>query len=346
MGNSTTGNSSTNNGGYKPAWLMGQMLAAPPASRLSGTRTSLAQVVNGAESRRAQSDRINAYWDLCSSAADYFLGLRELDEFNFCGAKISKNDPVWRQAEVALNTRINTSRQAAAAAQYRLAGLMGRGESGPMPLPSDLPHCGDYHTRYREIFRGRGSAEAALLGDLLPLRYRELNDAADRVKAAEDFLNLVARNAGPDAATGVVNALSVLALQRRAFVQIAKDYNRQIVRYSELATPGHLESQRLVAMLIKTTDRTNTATRPVARPPTTDPYGRQSSTQGARSTATFADDSRWARRGNEDTTAATHVDEAVTPASAENAQAYFDQERSVLVPSQSPPPPSQLENPW
>ena len=44
-----------------------------------------------------------------------------------------------------------------------------------------------------------------------------------------------------------------MALRRRAFVQIARDYNRRIARYSELATPGQISAERLTGMLIKST---------------------------------------------------------------------------------------------
>lgn len=319
---------------YKPTRLMRLMLAPPPRSRLTGTPTRLADVIRGAPTREAQSQRINAYWDLCSAVADYYLGLRELEDFQACNSKVTPGNQVWQHAAAALQVRINTSRQAAMAAQYRLFALMGRGDTGSLPLPSDMPHCGDYHTRYAEIFRGRQSSEAALLGQLLPLRYRELQDAAARVKDAQDFLELVTANVSSDYATGVVNALSVLALQRRAFVQIAKDYNRQIVRYSELATPGHLETERLVAMLIKTSDGTSTATRPTSRPTnqstTPSRYGQQSRAGGVEAPATLAADSVWSPRTAQNTRS-EFVDDSVMPASGESRPPLEGEERSVLV---------------
>ena len=43
----------------------------------------------------------------------------------------------------------------------------------------------------------------------------------------------------------------LLGLRRREFVQTVLDYNLQIARYSELASPGRVGNQRLVAMLIE-----------------------------------------------------------------------------------------------
>ena len=54
----------------------------------------------------------------------------------------------------------------------------------------------------------------------------------------------------------MIIALELLALNRRAFVQIAKDYNLQISRYTRLATPGDIDTGRLVAMLIRTSSPT------------------------------------------------------------------------------------------
>ena len=115
---------------------------------------------------------------------------------------------------------------------------------------------------YDQIFAGRPAAEAQELSALLPLRYAELKDAAAAVTRAEDWLTSVenVRRADSDG-TGSIRALELLALRRRAFVQIARDYNRRIARYVELATPGEIGPDRLIGMLIKRAGA-STATRP------------------------------------------------------------------------------------
>ena len=66
--------------GRTPSGLMRAMLVAPTDSRLRGQPVSLVEVIGGARSRADQTQRVEAYWDLCSSVADYYLGLLEQEE--------------------------------------------------------------------------------------------------------------------------------------------------------------------------------------------------------------------------------------------------------------------------
>jgi len=307
----------------QPSDMMRTMLTASHSSRLPGNRISLSEALQNASSRREQAERVEAYWDLCSSVADYYLGLHEQKELRRLRAKVQRIGSAWEQAEREMGVRIETSQRAAVASQHRLASLMERANTGlgSLPLPGDGLHCGDYHTHYDQIFAGRQSAEGAELKELLPLRFEELRTAAQAVAGAETWLQQVATglNASSDGA-GVVKALELLALRRRAFVQIARDYNRRIARYTELATPGPLEADRLVAMLIKTDRRTNTATRPPQQPP----YSRSSQNSRHQPPRTFSKD--WSPRGQ------IH-DEDVRAASTESTQTLRP-EQSILV---SPP---------
>jgi hypothetical protein len=304
-------------GGLKSAAMMRAMLLVPPTgSRLPGTSISLADAVASASSRADQSGRVEAYWDLCSSVADYYLGVREQGELS--GARGSRVGTTWQQAESELAARVATSQAAAVASQYRLASFMGM--AGSMPLPADIPHCGDYHTRYEQIFAGRPTAEAQQLAALLPKRYAELKDAGLAVTRAEQWLNTTAAR---DSTDGVetVRALELLALRRRAFVQIARDYNRRIARYTELSTPGQVASERLIGMLIKSSGSA-TATRTSAPVP----YNRQS--QNAPSLPRTFD---WAPASGEKVGDAA-LDEAIKHASGEaESEQPPREERSLLV---------------
>jgi hypothetical protein len=80
--------------------------------------------------------------------------------------------------------------------------------------------------------------------------------------------------------------MELLALRRRAFVQIAKDYNLRIAHYTELSTPGVQPTTQLVAMLIKTSSNASTPSQPAAT--ARNPYGPQSSIDSP--PATFAGD--------------------------------------------------------
>ncbi len=163
----------------------------------------------------------------------------------------------------------------------RLASLMGRGND-LMPLPEDAPHCASYNSHYGEIFPQGGPAEAKELDALLPLRYKELQMAAENVQKSEQLVDRFANGQG-NFADGL-NSLELLARNRRAFVQIARDYNRRIARYSELASPGEIGAVRLTSMLIKT-DAPATATKPSLPAP---PRDRRSSTEAAQP-KTFAE---------------------------------------------------------
>ena len=179
--------------------MMASMLSSPNSSRLAGRPVRLADVVAGASSREAQSQRIGAYWDLCSSVADYYLGVREQDELQRLRSTVASVGPAWQQAAAELGVRLGTSQRAAVASQYRLASLMGSADPTGLPLPADMPHCGDYYARYDQVFAGRETPEAQQLSELLPMRYQELCDASLAVTRAEEFLNAVAAQAAATA---------------------------------------------------------------------------------------------------------------------------------------------------
>jgi hypothetical protein len=315
-------NYSDQDNGSKPSTMMRTLLAPPPGSRLTGQPIKLADVIRGGGSRAEQLQRVDAYWDLCSSVADYYLSLREQDELQKLRGTVSKVGPTWQQAESELGVRIGTSQRAATASQFRLASMLGRGDS--LPLPVDLPHCGDYYARYSQVFAGRQSAEAQQLSELLPLRYEELKDAATAVTRANEWLNdIAAQHSDASDGTGTLRALELLALRRRAFIQIARDYNRRIARYSELASPGEIGPERLISMLIKPEGGDNTATRFSSPAPQ---LNRQTQKKPA-IPKTFAEGWEPLKSDAESTTTR---DDAVAPASAE-APSSPHVEHSLLV---------------
>jgi hypothetical protein len=311
-----------------PSAMMASMLTAPAGARLTGRPFALVDVVAGAGSREAQSERIETYWDLCSAVADYYLGVREQDELQRMRSSTTAG-PAWQQATAELGVRLATSQRAATASQYRLASLMGGVSGAGLPLPADLPHCGDYYARYDQVFAGRQSPEAQQLSELLPMRYEELCDASLAVTRAEQILNAVAARPSGDG-TSTLQALELLALRRRAFVQIARDYNRRIERYTELASPGQIDTDRLIGMLIRRENSTNTATRPANLVP---PPNRQSQLPIEEfvdpEAQTFAEG--W--ESIKSASAEVPIDEDVKPASAESRRSKPRREHSLLVPS-------------
>jgi hypothetical protein len=121
-----------------------------------------------------------------------------------------------------------------------------------------------------------------------------------------------------------LRALELLALRRRAFVQIARDYNRRIARYSELATPGQIDADRLIGMLINR-DAPSTATRPFTQAA---PLNRQSQNRTGVPPTTFAEG--WTPKSGTRSFDSTR-DESVQAASADIPSGPI-KERSLLVP--------------
>jgi hypothetical protein len=307
----------------KPSAMMKQMLTPPPGSQLTGNSTKLLDVVVGARTRHEQAHRIDAYWDLCSSVADYYLGVREQDDLRQLPSRLPRASATLQHFQAEFDVRLSTSKLAAVASQRRLASMMSAGGAS-LPLPADLPHCGSYQARYEEIFAERPSVEAQELAALLSSRYTELKDAAVAVTRAQAWIGQVVQG---DSGEGIetLRALELLALRRRAFVQIARDYNRRIARYTELSTPGDIEAERLVGMLIKVS-APPTATRPKLPAGTN---GRQSRGTSTAPPRTFARDEGW-ESVSRTATEGRSRDEAVRPAAAE-AQTAPRQERSLLV---------------
>jgi hypothetical protein len=307
----------------KSALMMQTMLAQPRNSQLPGDSVRLVDVVSSGRTRNEQTQRIEAYWDLCSSVADYYLSLREIDELRgLLSSAPAGQSAALQEFDKELGVRSDTALQAARASQFRLAGFIGRGPNN-LPLPADMPHCGTYTSRYEQVFAGRNSPEAQVLAQLLPMRYAELDDAAIGVTRDEEWLKgVIAHNQNSDAA-GNLRALELLALKRRAFVQIARDYNRRIARYSELATPGQITPDRLIGMLIRRPN--STATRSAAPAP---PTGQSSSVETSPQ-RTFANREDWLPAEKPSTTAAAKVDSAVKPALA--TESGTGQEHSVVV---------------
>ncbi|QDU56490.1 hypothetical protein [Aeoliella mucimassa] len=251
LDSSSTGTTSSSSVQVKYAEsLIKDALKRPANSQLTGVPVTLQDVIEASNSRETQSESIAAYWDLCSSVSDYYLSLFEQTELERLAQSTQAGAPL-AEARRLTETRRESALSAARATQLRLAAMMHR-DMNSLPLPGDLPLVGEYSTRYEQTFAGGGSPEAAELNRLLPLRHAELIYAAEGVAEAEDWYVTVASRPANDQGEGIVKSLKLLAYSRRAFVQITRDYNKRITRYTELARPGNLRSERLVAMLIKT----------------------------------------------------------------------------------------------
>ena len=236
----------------KPVDLF-EMLSRPPVSgRLGGELVTLTEAVATASSRAEQTAIVEAYWKLSTALIDYYLSVREATELSTSLQGITTPGADWQEARRAQASQLQVKRRTAELAQYELHRLMKSSAIDGLPLTVDLPHAGAYETRYKENFGDRQSSRAERLHELIPAAYENLKLQALQIASDERWLQLVSRQRSPQSdGTGLLKTHELLSLRRREFVQAVRDYNLQIARYSELATPGRVGTQRLVAMLIE-----------------------------------------------------------------------------------------------
>jgi len=242
----------------RPAELLARLSKQVGIEKLVGVQLSLAEAVQNASSRAEQTRRVGLYWELSQAVTNFHLAsLEELELQSLLnglgGNNLGQASQVWEVALQAVSARKQVARSAVKVAQLCLHQELGRVSESNFPLPSDLPHCGAYQTKYEQIFQGRTSREAKQLGELLPLRYKELRQRASEAAAAREWLILVSQQRSPQSdGTQLLKAYEILALQRQTFVATAYQYNENIARYTELAVPQEIGTMRLVAMLIQT----------------------------------------------------------------------------------------------
>ena len=235
----------------KPAELLRSLTADPLRGRLVGTELSLSEAVRNSSSRTEQTARVEAYWALSAAVNNYNLAVRAATELEALQNNISQPSNAWNEARLALTSRIQVARRTAEAAQFRLQSLLGRSEASDLPLPSDTPHSGAYQTRYEQNFADRPSAKAAQLNELLPQLYEDLLKQTKEIAADQRWLQTVDRQRNPQSdGTVLLKTYELVNLRRQAFIDAVSQYNTSIAHYAELATPGNVGADRLVAMLI------------------------------------------------------------------------------------------------
>jgi hypothetical protein len=239
-------------GGPKPADVMRELLQPPSGGQLPGRPVTLGAAVGAAATRQAQTEQVQAYWNLSAAVAQYYLALQEAVELAALQQGVLAPSPAWATAGEQFDARVAATREAAVAAQERLHRLMGAAPGSVLPLPADSPHCGRYNTRYDEIFAVRTDPAAQQLNELLPLLFRELTTEVRAAADAGEWLNFVSEHRDPATdGTGLLRAYELLSLRRRAFIEAARTYNGHIAAYAELAAPDEVAPERVVSMLIR-----------------------------------------------------------------------------------------------
>jgi hypothetical protein len=236
--------------GPKPSELMRTLMKPPAAGQLQGVPLTLGEAVRASNSRQNQTARAKAYWNLSAAAGEYYLAMLEQTQLAALRQMVAAPGPLWDQKLREYDARTEVARSSAQAAQLELQQLVG-GTS--LPLPADLPHCGRYNTEYEEIFKTQPNLAAKQLDELMPLRYEQLRSQANGVVEAHQWLTQVSQTRDPSTdGAGLLQAYDLLSLRRRAFLATARDYNKEIAAYTELAAPDVVGPDRLVAMMIRT----------------------------------------------------------------------------------------------
>lgn len=237
----------------KPADLLESLSRPPISGRLGGEIVTLTEAIANCNSREEQTEVVSAYWDLSAALTDYYLSARESTELKTLLQSISQPSPAWQEARQLQTNRMQVARRTAELAQYRLHRLMKGSATDGMPLPADKPHAGAYETRYEQNFNGRETDRSRDLHELVPAMYAHLKLQAAQVTDDQSWLDLVSRQRNPQSdGKLLLKTHELVSLRRREFVRALRDYNQQIVRYTELASPGRVGTGRLVAMLIET----------------------------------------------------------------------------------------------
>ncbi len=238
--------------GYTGA-LLDSLVRHSSSSQLNGSPLALGDALAGATTRAMQSQRVELYWELSTAVMQYHLALRELSELSALQQSILQAEPAWDDVRETFHANSQTKLQAARALQYQLLNEMGGAADAALPLPSDLPLCGAYQTRYEDLFGGQYVPEAAALDQLIKGEYSSLRWQAGSVASARQWLDAVSRQRSSQSdGSDLLQAYHSFASARRLFLHGLNQYNNHIVRYTELATPRQVGTQRLVAMLIKT----------------------------------------------------------------------------------------------
>lgn len=236
-----------------PTKVLAEFFEVPTGSELKGTPIALADALETSISRGEQSQRVVAYWELSQAVANYYLSLKERTELAALRQGILQPSTDWETSRETAESRVAISLDRARVAQQYLAQTMANTTLGFAPLPSDPPYCGAYETRYAQIFLNRASTLAEQLNEYLPRAYDDLILRTSEIDAARRWMFAVSDSRGPRSdGNELLKAYELFAARRRNFVNAVREYNLGIVRYTEIATPGTLETERLVAMLIRT----------------------------------------------------------------------------------------------
>jgi hypothetical protein len=225
---------------------------------MEGTPVALRTVLTGAPSVEQQTGVVDAYWQLSKLLAEYHFSLAELQFIRgISSPQVVHQRALLAAEEASAKARCAAARVAVIGAQHALAETARPASGGQLPLPSDAPFTGVYRTHFK-VLNDQGAAPDRLrsIDRALPLMRESIDAQAEAVLADENALDATQRawQQGQASLGDVLAVYRDLRNQRRAFLSSVFQYNDQIARYAfSVSLPGS-DVDRIVGMLIESTD--------------------------------------------------------------------------------------------
>jgi hypothetical protein len=240
------------------ATLLRGVLGGTGERPLEGQGVTLAEVLTGAASGEQRVRATRMYWQLAKLAAEHRFCVEETNFLSGLAVpQAAHQQAVLASAQASAKAEEARTRLAALRSQHQLAAVGARTEAVSLPLPADLPFVGVYETRF-DSFQARGLAVESLarIHATLPLQREVLQRQADAVYAADTALRELQQGyqAGQVPLGNVLDGFAQLQRQRRALLTSVLEYNESIAEYAFAVASPHLPVDRLVGMLIETSD--------------------------------------------------------------------------------------------
>ncbi len=249
-----SGNAQTNKTVATPPEIVAWAMEPPEENALLGQGMSLAEALSYAATPQRQLEVTHAYWRLAAAVAGYNIQCRLVRLLDIPDAAPA-DLPLLKTAQESAAASIEEARCAAITAQHDLAEAAALPLGQNLPLPSDLPHVGTYHTHFSEIFAAKTAPPALRLIDgLLPIYGKAIDARGLAAASARESFDaaLVDYRAGRAGLDGVIARAASLGRQQIALLISVCDYNHEIVEYAVGSLAQPVGGPALVAMLIKT----------------------------------------------------------------------------------------------
>jgi hypothetical protein len=233
--------------------LLATALTPRNKNSLAGQAITLADTLAKASAAR-RLEVASLYWKLAFAVSHYQWSLDESQQLNTLPALAAAGDsPLLAIARAAAEAQVQEAKADAIAAQQELADALGQ-PMLPLPLTVDQPLVGPYRTEFDTIFANRAApGRSRVIHRSLPYRREaiDLRTAAVHAAASATALSEAAYGQGKGVMETVLMAHDALSRQRRAFLDVVRTYNADIVEYASYVAGPTTPTSTLVNMLTR-----------------------------------------------------------------------------------------------